>query len=66
MSSNLPPLNLDQEVVDYEAYSEKTTLSEKKCNHKEVKFLDGELKCKCGVAWGGPGLDRLYKAIISQ
>ncbi len=66
MSSNLPPLSLDTEVADFKAYKETTTLQKKSCNHKEIKYINGELRCKCGVAYAGPGLDRLYKAFISQ
>lgn len=66
MSSNLPPLQLDTEVAEFSAYKETTEVSMKKCNHKGVKYINGELRCLCGSAWSGPGLDRLYKALISQ
>lgn len=31
-----------------------------KCDHSGVQFKDGQLVCKCGAAWGGYGLNKLF------
>ena len=37
-----------------------------KCKHKNVTIKNNELRCKCGAAWSGPNIERLYKVLISQ
>lgn len=49
------------EVRVYKAHEERAVLSSKPCQHKDVRFENGELRCRCGVAWGGGRLDELYK-----
>jgi hypothetical protein len=66
MSSKLPPLDLQEEVENFKSYQETTTLKEKHCPHKDVKYHDGTLRCICGSAWSGPGIDRLYRTLISR
>ena len=53
MSSKLPPLDLHEEVEQFKSYQETTTLKEKRCSHKDVKYHDGTLRCICGSAWSG-------------
>lgn len=59
MPSKLPPLS--DEVFDGE--KQKTELVFQRCKHKEVKFVGGMLRCKCGNSWGGPNLHELYKLL---
>lgn len=65
-SRKLPPLELQEEVDQFKAYKEVTDLNFRKCSHKDVKYSNGQLRCVCGAAWAGSGIDRLYKALISQ
>lgn len=53
--------DLTDEVEKYEAFSEKREVVTKKCLHKNVGYKNGELRCPCGAAWMGPGLDRLAR-----
>lgn len=57
--------NLLEDVEKYEARAESKEISFKKCNHKSLVKTPGMIRCKCGAAWGGPGLDRLYKALTA-
>lgn len=31
------------------------------CTHANARYVNGELRCTCGAAWGGVGIDRLYR-----
>lgn len=46
--------NIDKEVEEFEAYEEKTKIEFQKCEHKNIDFVDTELRCNnCGNAWHG-------------
>ena len=55
--------DIEKEVVKYDAYQESRPTNIKKCKHKAVKFMNGELRCKCGAAWQGPRIAELYKIL---
>ncbi|MHA1303090.1 MAG: hypothetical protein ACTSPI_05240 [Candidatus Heimdallarchaeaceae archaeon] len=45
----------------YKTHLEETELDSNKCNHiGKVKLVNGELRCSCGAAWSGPGIERLF------
>lgn len=48
-----------------EPYEEKIDVTLTKCDHKGVKYLNGELKCTCGASWSGPQLHKLYTLLTS-
>jgi hypothetical protein len=58
MSSRVPLPPIDESSFDGEHQS--TTIHFEKCNHSKVYLQNGELRCSCGSAWTGPGLDKLY------
>jgi hypothetical protein len=58
----LPPL--PNEVFDGEKFS--VELKENKCPHKDIKLIDNVIRCKCGAAWSGPQIGRLYEALKKQ
>ena len=66
MPSKIKPLNFKDEVKEYEAFEEKTTLNFNQCKHKNVEIVDGWLKCKCGAAWTGYGIQDVYKLLKNQ
>ena len=37
-----------------------------KCKHKNIIMKNNEIRCKCGAAWAGKEIDKLYKTLISQ
>ena len=43
-----------KETDKYEAYEEKRLIDFPKCDHKNSKVVNGELRCPCGAAWRGP------------
>ena len=54
----LPPI--DEESFD----GDKQSVDVKdipRCTHKDVKFVNGELRCPCGNSWMGTNLHELYK-----
>lgn len=57
---------LEEDVVKYDAVSETREVFGNKCKHKDIKYLNGELRCKCGAAWSGPRLDELYKLLTND
>jgi hypothetical protein len=48
------------EVANYDAYEESKPVKFKKCKHKQVAVMDGELRCACGAAWRGARIIDLY------
>ena len=60
----LPPL--EEEAFEHgDKYS--TELVENKCSHKGVKRVSSlEIRCSCGAAWSGVGIDQLLKAFQNQ
>jgi len=58
---------LEKDNKKYKAYSEKTELSSKKCDHiNKVKMVGNELRCVCGAAWSGPGISRLFDELTKK
>lgn len=44
----------------YKTKLESTDIVSDRCNHQgKVEIINGVLKCKCGAAWSGPGIDTL-------
>jgi hypothetical protein len=40
---------------------ESTDITNERCDHKgKCNIVNGILRCKCGSAWSGPGLDTLF------
>jgi hypothetical protein len=64
MDSN--KIDFTEEKKKYEAFEESIELSFKKCKHKNVTYVAGELRCTCGASWSGPQLDELYKLFTKQ
>lgn len=60
--SKLPPLDLEDEVEKFEAFSETTDVKFKRCKHTNAKIIDGELRCPCGAAWVG-NLEKLQRLL---
>jgi hypothetical protein len=54
---------IEEEKEKYSAHSEQREISKKKCKHSNAVFKDGEIRCPCGAAWAGPGLDRLARSL---
>lgn len=51
---------IDEEIRDFKAYDEKTTMAGSSCTHKgKVKWINGSLRCVCGAAWTGSQLNVL-------
>jgi len=55
--------SIEKEVAKYDAHQEVRPTNFKKCTHKQVKFVDGQLKCSCGASWSGPRLNELYQTL---
>lgn len=51
---------LDEEVKKYEAKEEKREVKFNKCPHKEIEYVNGSIRCRCGVGWSGANLDKLF------
>jgi len=52
---------LDKETKEFKAYSEKTDIPLKGCNHKgKVRLENGELRCTCGAGWSGGNIEKLF------
>jgi len=56
------------ESIDKELnpHIEKTNVELKRCEHKNVKLVDGEIRCSCGAGWSGKNIQRLYEEIQNQ
>lgn len=63
MTSKLTPLPEDAFDGDHQSLNIPKDLP--RCPHKNVKFVNGELRCPCGSAWQGPGIHDLYKAFTA-
>lgn len=65
---NLPPLNHDEDIKQFEAYSEKKEINFEHCTHKDIQFNKEkhELRCKCGVAFTGERLGELYSILTKK
>lgn len=65
---NLPPLNHDEDIKQFEAHSEKKEINFTGCTHKDIQFNKEkhELRCKCGVAFTGERLGELYSALTKK
>lgn len=64
-TKKLPPLNLQEDNEKYKAFSESKKIEFVKCNHKNIKFVNGELRCSCGVVYTGQRLGELYKLLTA-
>ena len=64
-NSKLPPLDLKEEEK-FEALSEKKEVKFVKCPHKDVKFLNDKLICKCGAVWSGSRLQELFDLLTKK
>ena len=65
-TTKLNPLDLTKEVERFEAFSEKKEVKFDKCQHKGVKFQDGQLVCPCGASWSGPRLQELFDLLTKK
>lgn len=66
MKSKLPPLDFSEDVKEYEAHHEQKEVKFVKCDHRNAKIVNHELRCPCGAAWTGPGLEDLYRKLTKQ
>jgi hypothetical protein len=53
----LPPIPEES----FDGVKEKTEVKFNRCSHSKIKFINGELRCKCGAAYSGPNLHKLFK-----
>jgi uncharacterized protein with PIN domain len=61
--NKLPPLS--DEVFDGEKFS--VEVKKEKCKHKVWLIENKEIICsKCGAAWSGPHIERLYEQFKQQ
>lgn len=60
MDSKLDPINYNQLVQDGNV-GETKEVEFRSCKHSNAKIVDGYLRCMCGAAWSGPGLDKLLR-----
>lgn len=62
--------DLEDETKKYKAVGESKKVKFVKCNHKNIKFITDDtgtrLQCSCGVAYKGPRLEELYKALTKS
>lgn len=65
-SKKLPPIDFKEEVDNFKAYQENTDVKLNKCSHENIKVENGEIRCACGSAWSGPGIERLYQAMKNR
>lgn len=65
MPSNLPPIDLSDDKEKYAAHSFEQKIEFTRCSHKQAVYNreKGELRCPCGVAFSGPRLGELAKAL---
>ena len=64
--SKLPPLDLKEDVEKYEAFSEQTEVSLKRCSHSQIKYTNGKLQCSCGVGYTGSRLNEIYELLTKK
>lgn len=58
---------LDQEIQDFDAYTETTKLNDRKCKHSNVKKINATtVQCSCGAGWQGHDIDKLLMALKHQ
>ena len=58
----LPPI----EDTEFDGDKFTTDIKHEPCKH-DVSIVNNEVRCsKCGSAWAGSGIDRLYKAFKNQ
>ena len=57
----LPPIQDES----FDGDKQKTEVKFDRCPHKKVSFMNGELRCSCGVAWTGSNLHELYKLLTA-
>lgn len=54
------PLDLTEDIQEFDAHTEEAVIRAKGCQHKDVKIENGELSCSCGAGWIGAGIHELY------
>lgn len=64
-SDKLPPIDFTEDITKYEAKAITADTNKPRCNHKQIKWVNGQLVCTCGVAYSGARLDELYKLLTS-
>lgn len=66
----LKPLDLNDDTKRFNAIAETSEIHFRKCFHNKEKLsYDREkqsLRCTCGAAWQGYGLDKLYDLLINR
>lgn len=62
----LPPLNVKEDVEKFDAFSETKEINFTKCDHKQVKFEQGRLRCVCGSSWEGERLNELFELLTKK
>ena len=54
---------IKKETKKYDAHAEARPVNFRKCRHKQVKVVDGELRCSCGAGWRGPRLVEVFNKL---
>lgn len=66
----LRPIDTKEEVKKFDAIAETLEVNFVKCFHGKGKLNfdqnKGILRCSCGAAWSGFGLDKLYDLLIKR
>lgn len=66
--SDLPPIDLKEDIEQYQALSESKEINFPRCDHKDIEFVKELhlLKCVCGVAYSGERLSELYETLTKR
>lgn len=52
---------IENERSRFDAHYEEAQTSKTRCTHSNTRVIDNELRCSCGAAWSGAGLERLAR-----
>lgn len=52
--------------VEYGALNEEVKIEFAKCDHKKAALSGDTLRCPCGAAWKGPGIEVIAEALAQQ
>jgi hypothetical protein len=64
-SSDLPPIDVKEEIEKFQAFSESKEVVFSQCLHKSTEYdkEKAELRCNCGAAWSGERLNELKQVL---
>lgn len=64
--SELPPIDLKEDIGRYEAFNEQKEIKFDNCKHKDVKHVGNQLLCGCGASWSGERLSELFDFLTKR